>query len=620
MIVLLALGLVTAWSVLIPGFLDWDDIVLGVIGSLRLTGPLAAAFAAWVATRRRRAERGRALTAWRAVKAPLAILTVVTGSFTATVLLLALRAALTGQSGPLLPGGLAMSVAGLALYVMVGWILGWLLPAAATPVLAAFGTYALFTWLADGSTWADRLTPATRAPYDLLSGVNEAAFADQTLWLLGLNGALLLGWVALVTRRVLALAAAAIAVLAAGTGAARLVTEPQTMAASERLVYTCQEWPISVCVHPAVRAGLAELAGVFTTLAARLADTPAAFRRVEQHGPGDDTATPGAVVVHIDDVSPGFAQRAATEFLNRLARPCAGNSAAGYRAIVVAWLRGDPLPTGPLPEHRYAAVWFSELTEAQRRDWLRMFYSDFVSCGLQSRHFGGGLRPAEPGGSGYPVNPTAAFGPVYPVAPTPVRTPPMAPPAGFPGATPPAVPGGMPTPRADAIAAAPGPDGDAGTGAGTGTGTGTGTGAGPYPAEGPAAGSGTGPGAGPGAGPGTGYVPVGAPGTAPLPGTGGPGTLPSAAPPAGFPGSAGPGSGPAGAPAGWGPPGATGMRPGARPGTRRPGRWHRRWDGRWDHGWDRRSDRRSDGHLDQQPDRRWDRREEGLRSGSPVPR
>ncbi|GAB3144769.1 hypothetical protein [Microbispora hainanensis] len=416
--VLFVLALVAAWSVLIPGFMDWDDIVAAVIGSLRLTGPLGAAFAAWVGLRRRRAEKGRVLTPWRAARAPLSIIAVVTGSFGATVLLLGLRAALTGQGGPPLPGGLAMSVAGLGLYVVIGWILGWLVPVVVVPVIAGAGTFGLFTWLATGPNWADRLTPATREPYDLLSGVSETAYADQTLWLLGLSTALLLGWVALVTRRTLALAAAVIAVLAAGTGAARLVTVPQTVPVSERLV--CQEWPINVCVHPALRAGLAELATVFTTLALKLDGTPAAFTRVEQREHGEDESVgTGVIVVHIDDLGSGYAQRAAAEFLDRLAHPCAGTVAAGYRTIVIAWLRDVPLPRGPLHEHQEAAVWFSELSNAQRHDWLRMFYSDFVSCGLQAKHFGGGTHPADPVASRYPVNPTPAYAPGYPVEPSP---------------------------------------------------------------------------------------------------------------------------------------------------------------------------------------------------------
>ncbi|WP_055477768.1 hypothetical protein [Sphaerimonospora mesophila] len=419
MAVLLALGLVIAWSVLIPGFMDWDDMVTAVIGSLRLTGPVAAVFTAWVALRRRRANRGRVLTPWRAAKAPLGILAVVICSFAVTVLLLGLRAALTDRSGHLPIGGLSLCVGGLALYVMIGWTAGWVLPFAVTPVLAGIGTYGLFTWVAVGSTWADRLTPATRRPYDLFTGAGQVAFTDQTLWLLGLSTALLLGWVALVTRRTLALVAAAIAMLAAGAGAARLVAEPRTVAATERLASSCQSWPFPVCVRPSMRDGLTELAGVFTTLARRLADTPAAFDRVEQRDRDDNAPVPpGVAVVHLDDLGAGFARRAVTEFLDHLAAPCPGTISNGYRSIIAAWLRGEPLPAGPLPEHRYAAVWFSGLTEDQRHNWLRMFYSDFVSCRLQSRHFGGGARPADPNLVNYPVNPTPAYAPAYPVSPS----------------------------------------------------------------------------------------------------------------------------------------------------------------------------------------------------------
>jgi hypothetical protein len=501
--VLLALGLIAAWSVLIPGFMSWDDIVMAVIGSLRLTGPVAAAFAAWVAVRKHRAGRGRAMTPWRAVKAPLAILMVVTGSFGTTVLVLGLRAGLGEQPGRLVPSGLAMCVASLTLYVVVGWIVGWLLPVIATPAIAGLGTYVLFTWLAGNFTWADRLAPATREPYDLFEGMSATAFTDQTLWLVGLSTALLLGWVALVTGRTLALAAAVVAVLAAGAGAARLVTEPQTVAASERLVYSCQEWPITVCVHPTMRGGLTELVSTFTTIAARLAGTPAAFKRVEQHARGDeDTADPGVAFIHVDDLGDGYADRAATEFLDHLARPCPGMIAAGYRAIVIAWLRNEPLPAGPIPEHRYAAVWFSELTETQRRDWLRMFYSDFVSCGLQSRHFGGGARPADPNMTGYPVNAGRDYAPVYPVNPSPTYPPTAA-----------AVPTHSPTGAAPAPAVPPSP------GPGTVPGPSAGPVTGPVPGQTPGAGGGAGqgsgqdPGADPGAVPGSGSSP--GPGAAP---------------------------------------------------------------------------------------------------------
>src|SRR5687768_792833 len=59
--VLLVLGVVAAWSVLIPGVSAWENIIVALIGSLRITGPVAAAFAAWVAVRRRRATGDRAL-------------------------------------------------------------------------------------------------------------------------------------------------------------------------------------------------------------------------------------------------------------------------------------------------------------------------------------------------------------------------------------------------------------------------------------------------------------------------------------------------------------------------------------------------------------------------------
>ncbi|MFI6508254.1 hypothetical protein ACIBCT_11665 [Streptosporangium sp. NPDC050855] len=402
--ILLVLGVAAAWSVLVPGVSAWENIIVAVIGSLRLTGPVAAAFAAWVAVRRRRGAGGRAMTPWQAVRAPLAILVVAGGAFTATVMVLAVRTMMTEQAGRLLPSGLVMGAAGLALYVVIGWVTGWLMPWTITPVLSGLGCYSLFTWLSQGPAWGDRLAPATREPYDPFRGLNAAAFTDQTLWLVGISAALLLGWAAVVTRQALVLAAALIAVLAAGTGMARLFTEQQPVSA-QRVVYSCQEWPIMVCVHPGMRAGLPELSAEFVKIAARLAGTPGEFSRVEQHSRDDEAPlSAGVIAIHVDDLAAGFAEKAADEFVDGLASRCDATPAAGYRDIVTAWLRGEPLPGGPLAEHRYAAAWFSGLTDVQRRDWLRLYYTDFTGCRLQSTHFGGqtgqATRTGQTGGDG----------------------------------------------------------------------------------------------------------------------------------------------------------------------------------------------------------------------------
>ncbi|SPL97699.1 unnamed protein product [[Actinomadura] parvosata subsp. kistnae] len=317
--VLLAVGLFAAWNVLIPGVDAWENIVAAVIGSLRLTGPVAAAFAAWVALRKRRALRGRSLTTWRALKAPLAIVMVVVGSFGATVLVLAVKTVLTDQAGRLSLTGLTMGMAGLALYSVIGWVAGWVLPRPFTPPLAGLACYGLFSWLADDRGWADKLAPGTGEPYDLFQGLNGAPFFDQTIWLLGITAALLLGWAALVTRQALVLACALLSVLAAGMGVSRVLAQPKPAAAVD-IAYACQEWPITVCVHPGMRAGLTELGAAFTQIASRLAGTPAAFTRVEQR-PLDDPLKPsnGLAPVHVPDLSAGFAEEAAHEYIEALA-------------------------------------------------------------------------------------------------------------------------------------------------------------------------------------------------------------------------------------------------------------------------------------------------------------
>ncbi|MFG2073636.1 hypothetical protein [Nonomuraea maritima] len=419
--VLLAVGLVAAWNVLIPGVDAWENIVAAVIGSLRLTGPVAAAFAAWVALRKRRALRGRSLTTWRALKAPLAIVMVVLGSFAATVLVLAVKTVLTDQAGRLSVSALGMGMAGLALYSVIGWVAGWVAPRPYTPPIAGLGCYVVFSWLADDRGWADKLAPGTGEPYDLFQGLAGTPFFDQTIWLLGISAALLLGWAALVTRQALVLACALLGVLCAGMGVTRVLAAPRPAAATD-ISHSCHEWPITVCVHPGMRAGLTELGAAFTQIASRLAGTPAEFTLVEQR-PLDEQLRPryGLAPVHIPDLSAGFADEAAYEYIESLAPPCHGTVAEGYRQIVVAWLRGEPLPGAPLPEHQYATAWFSSLSEHQRREWLRMFYSDFQGCRLSSSHFGGGpghVQVAPP-----VARPTPGTTQVYPVYPEPTGTP-----------------------------------------------------------------------------------------------------------------------------------------------------------------------------------------------------
>ncbi|MGW0808772.1 hypothetical protein [Nonomuraea sp. NPDC002799] len=430
--VLLALGLIAAWNVLIPGVDAWENILAAVIGSLRLTGPVAAAFAAWVALRKRRALRGRSLTTWRALKAPLAIVVVVLGSFGATVLVLAVKTVLTDQAGRLSLSGLGMGMAGLALYSVIGWVAGWVLPRAYTPPLAGLACYGAFSWLADDRGWADKLAPGTGEPYDLFQGLSGAPFFDQTIWLLGITAALLLGWAALVTRQALVLGCALLAVLTAGMGVSRVLAQPKP-AAAEDIAYACQEWPITVCVHPGMRAGLTELGAVFTQTASRLAGTPAAFTRVEQRPLGEELKpSSGLAPIHVPDLSAGFAEEAAYDYIESLATRCADPVAEGYRSLVMAWLRAEPLPQGPTPEHQYATAWFSWLSEHQRREWLRMFYSDFQRCRLLSTHFGGGPAPAQVAPS---VRPTpSSSNAVYPVYPQSSGTPAQNPAPGTPSA------------------------------------------------------------------------------------------------------------------------------------------------------------------------------------------
>lgn len=367
----------------------WDNTVVALVNAVRLLGPAAAGLAAWTAVRERPLDYLRDLTARSPATGVLFDLLLLSSAalvsyvvITAVVVTVTLVHAHAGQPHPL---GVVSGAGALVLHVVVGYLTGRVAPHRATAALVLAATSLWAALRVPGMSWWSLLPPAALPRIQLFTTLRPEVFAVQVLWAAGLTTALILGYVMWATRRlllVLPLAVALAATVSATLGLHRTggtVTPAQTEP-------VCRRWPLTVCVHPALREALPQLMEAATPLAARLNGTPGAFTMVEQRPAWMPvTVADGVAAVHLDeDLSPGYASRAVRQISEALkdARSCA--SGDGYGAAVDAWLLGDEAPamadTGA--GHRFAS-W----TEQRRRDWLRLHFAEYRACALGPQDF-----------------------------------------------------------------------------------------------------------------------------------------------------------------------------------------------------------------------------------------
>jgi hypothetical protein len=411
--VLVLVGIAAAWPTLLPGVAYWDNAVAALGASVRVLGPAAAALGGWVAVREHQLDYLRGLTTRSPAVGPLLDLLLLTGvtlfayGIVGTIVLV--QTALGEQAGRLHPLGLLTGAASLTLHVVVGFLIGRLVdggpPAAAwrgqVPVtlvalLAGGGTW-LWTALRGGTSWWSLLPPAAVDRVELYAGVRPGLFADQMLWSLGLATAMVVSYVWSLDRRA-ALAIPIMAGLAVTVAATvRIHSYGGAAAAPAPTAHVCRYWPLTVCVHPALRAALPDLEAAVTPLAARLNGTPAAFTEVEQRPAGQPAGIHGGVAgVHLPDMSPGYQLRVARELRATLtdARACAAPGrahGAAYTALVNAWLLDEEPPAVP---DAVAARRFARWSEGTRHLWLRANYASYRRCGLSPSAFA--WRPGPP--------------------------------------------------------------------------------------------------------------------------------------------------------------------------------------------------------------------------------
>ncbi|WP_125617902.1 hypothetical protein [Actinomadura sp. WAC 06369] len=387
---LTAVGTAAAALSMCPPHAYRDNTVVALVNAVRLLGPVAAALAAWTAVRERPMDYLRNLTARSPATGVLFDLLLLSaaalvsyGAVTAVIVAVTLLHDGTGRSHPL---GFAAGAGALVLHVVAGYLAGRVAPHRATAplVLAATGLWAALR--VPGMSWWSLLPPAALNQVALFTTLRPQVLADQVVWAVGATAALILGYVLWATRRALVGVPLAVALAASAAATLGLHGTAGGTVAPARTDQVCREWPLTVCVHPALRDALPALTSAVLPLAARLEGTPGAFTRVEQR-PGWEPGgvRDGVAGVHLDAaLPPGFEERAVRRIRDGLrdARTC--SAPRGYGALVDAWLVGEAPPA--IGDERTARL-FGSWSEDRRRAWLGRHFADYRTCTLGPHDF-----------------------------------------------------------------------------------------------------------------------------------------------------------------------------------------------------------------------------------------
>jgi len=368
-------GLIAAWRDLIPGVAYWDNAVGALVASVRVTGPLAAAIAALIALRTRtdRLREGLLRAAGLA-----------TGSYALLTIAVAAKTWWFGASGQLVPSGVAAGLAALLLHAGLGYVAGSLVRSRLTAPVVAVATYLAAGWvLARDGAWWRLLAPTAAPPESVFAHWRPSVFHGQLAWCAGLGLVAVLAYALAVRRRrryVLPLVAA---VVLACSGVAQLHQyrgRALTVSATTDLV--CRDWPLTICVHPALRGALPELETAAMPVAARLAGTPGAFRRLVQLPDAAESGRPrpGVRWLTVPALTRGYTTTAMTSVVDQIPdhRACTANGAATARTeLVLHWLA-----TGEISRATPDGTRFARLPESTRRAWLRHHYDELRTCRL----------------------------------------------------------------------------------------------------------------------------------------------------------------------------------------------------------------------------------------------
>jgi hypothetical protein len=391
-----------------PGSRVWENATSALVGAVQLVGPIAAGLAAWAAGRQGR--RGTsylpelaARPVWHAAGAQLvasaawplaAYLLVSVGVFGWTA------AGATWQAGPDLLWW-AAGGAGLALHSVLGDVAGRSVPRPWLPPLAAVACYGVVAWNLSkaGREWYF-LSPVTVQLESLFRDVDNQLFLGQLAWYAGLAVLAVAAWALVATTDSHTVPATAVALGLVATVIGGLVVNSTHgrpfVGKPTALRYRCAGTAPQVCVHPAFAEALPELQRQFTTLARRLAGTPAGFTRIEQRPRGvGSTPSLGAAAFHLDSLERDYPLLAAAEYLDEHlggGAACTDDSddaraGADYALLVRAWLLDRALFIPATDDERRALRWFLERTDGERSQWLRVHFPKLTTCTLGPEDF-----------------------------------------------------------------------------------------------------------------------------------------------------------------------------------------------------------------------------------------
>lgn len=389
------LGYLAAESQLIPGVWLGDNITSATLASVQLTGPLAAGLAAWFGTRE--ARRGTASLRRLGARSSTAVVMVeiaalILPALVATLLVLVtmvVRATSAGMYGGVHPMGVMVALAGLLVHVCVGYAAGLAWP---RPLVAPLVAFALYLYVGLNLDFAGQpfylFSPVTVEKATAYFSFAPGVLWWQALWLLGLAGVI----VAVVClrrapgcRQVVATVVVLAVAVVGGLGV--LGYDGRPVVARDDSALACSTTDaLRLCTHPAFNPGQPQLVAAFTPALDRLAATPAATPELFQtpRRRGDDPRQ-----IHLDDLAPGFASTAVTEFIDDQLVTEACFSRAVPPNFALTRLVADWIVTGDAAGSSHAAVEPDAAaalagldTLAVQQAWLSENFDAFRACAL----------------------------------------------------------------------------------------------------------------------------------------------------------------------------------------------------------------------------------------------
>lgn len=371
-----------------------------LMSSVQLMGPLAAGVAALWAMRPRRGnyeyllelstrERSQAV-----LTQGLSLVSVLACPY----LILTLAEVIRGFTRPGIRGlqwdGIAVGLVGMIALILIGIVVGQLIPRRLTPALLTIVLYTIGV-VAQDLSWR-LFSPVQVHTMSAFWDWTPGLLITQCAWLSAVS-LILIGLASLrleASRRAAILLLVGVAV-AIPSGIHLGSMHGRTLRpGNAAFQYVCQE---EVCVHP----GYADLIGAvhtaFGPLVTRMKATPEPISALEQRPRGvGGEPSPGRTAFHLDDPTASWQSRSVGEVVGGLmdldACVKAEGDGFGYSQLVSYWLASGGTPSPPTvadggSDLGEIAKKFYAASEDGRIRWFGSHYAQFVHCSLTAVDF-----------------------------------------------------------------------------------------------------------------------------------------------------------------------------------------------------------------------------------------